>query len=124
MGRKQIRKGHTIYQAARQDCEECVNRARCCPKSGARIVKIRKQNPAVNAYQERMRTEAAKAIYRKRGPVAEFPHAWIKDKIGLRKFHVRGLVKAGIEALWVALTYDVQQWMRLIWRKPAVASGQ
>jgi transposase len=121
LGRKQIRKGHTVYQAARQDCEECVNRARCCPQSGARIVKIRKENPAVNAYQERMRTEAAKAIYRKRGPVAEFPHAWIKDKIGLRKFHVRGLVKAGIEALWVALTYDVQQWMRLIWRKPAVA---
>lgn len=121
LGRKQIRKGHTVYQAARQDCQECVNRARCCPKSGARMVKIRKENRAVNAYQERMRTEAAQAIYRKRGPVAEFPHAWIKDKIGLRKFHVRGLVKAGIEALWVVLTYDVQQWMRLIWRQPAVA---
>jgi len=30
-------------------------------------------------------------------------------------------VKAGIEALWVVLTYDVQQWMRLIWRKTAIA---
>jgi transposase len=121
LGRKQKRKGQTVYQAARQDCERCVNRARCCPQSGARTVKIRKENAAVHAYQERMRTEAAQAIYRKRGQVAEFPHAWIKDKIGLRKFHVRGLVKAGIEALWVVLTYDVQQWMRLIWRKTAIA---
>lgn len=121
LGRKQKRKGQTVYQAARQDCQRCVNRARCCPQSGARTVKIRNENPAVHAYQERMRTEAAQAIYRKRGQVAEFPHAWIKDKIGLRKFHVRGLVKAGIEALWVVLTYDVQQWMRLIWRKTAAA---
>jgi transposase len=121
LGRKQERKGDTVYQAARQDCQGCVNLARCCPQSGARTVKIRKENPVVEAYQERMRTEAAQAIYRKRGQVAEFPHAWIKEKIGLRKFHVRGLVKAGIEALWVVLTYDVQQWTRLIWRKTVVA---
>jgi transposase len=119
--RKQEKKRHTVYQAARQDCQGCVHLARCCPNSGARSVKIKKQKQAVQAYQERMRTEAAKLLYRKRGAVAEFPHAWIKDKIGLRKFHVRGLAKAGIEALWVVLTYDVQQWTRLIWRKAAVA---
>ena len=35
------------------------------------------------------------AVYRQRGPVAEFPNAWIKDKPGLLKFRVRGLAKAG-----------------------------
>ena len=121
MGRNRIEKRYTAYQASRKDCEGCMNRAQCCPKSGARIIKIKKENTAVKAYQERMQEEAMKAIYRKRGPVAEFPHAWIKEKLGLRKFHVRGLIKAGIEALWAAVTYDIQQWVRLRWRQPAVA---
>ena len=85
------------------------------------MIKIKKENRAVKAYQERMQEEAMKALYRQRGPVAEFPHAWIKEKLGLRKFHVRGLIKAGIEALWAAVTYDIQQWVRLRWRQPAVA---
>ncbi len=121
MGRTQIEKRYTAYQASRKDCQGCMHRAQCCPKSGARIVKIKKENKVVKAYQERMREEATKAIYRKRGPVAEFPHAWIKEKLGLRKFHVRGLIKAGLEVLWVAMTYDIQQWVRLRFRQSAVA---
>lgn len=123
MGRQRNAKNYTEYQALRKDCEGCMNRAQCCPKSGARIIKIRKEKRAVKAYQERMREAATKEIYRKRGPVAEFPHAWIKEKLGLRKFHVRGLIKAGIEALWVAVTYDIQQWVRLRWRQPALAAA-
>ena len=123
MGRQRNAKNYTEYQASRTDCEGCMNGAQCCPKSGARMIKIKKENTAVKAYQERMQEEAMKAIYRQRGPVAEFPHAWIKEKLGLRKFHVRGLIKAGIEALWAAVTYDIQQWVRLRWRQPAVAAA-
>ena len=114
---------YTAYQADRAACAACAHRPQCCPRSGARRVKLRKAQPAVAAYAERMRQESARALYRKRGPVAEFPHAWIKEKLGLRKFHVRGLVKAGIEALWAALTYDIQQWARLCWRRRAVAAA-
>ena len=70
-----------------------------------------------------MNTEQAKAIYRERGAIAEFPNAWIKEKLGLRRFHVRGLLKAGMETLWVCLTYNVQQWIRLVWRARLVASA-
>jgi len=69
-----------------------------------------------------METEAAKAIYRQRGAVAEFPNAWIKDKLGLKQFRLRGLVKVRLEVLWVTLTYNIQQWIRLSWR-PALASN-
>jgi hypothetical protein len=113
---------HTVYQADRVDCTACAERSQCCPQSGARRVKIRKTSAAVTAYRERMRQASVRALYRKRGPVAEFPHAWIKEKLGLRKFHVRGLVKAGLEALWAALTYDIQQWARLCWRTRAAAA--
>ena len=38
---------------------------------------------------------------------AEFPNAWIKDKIGLRQFRLRGLVEATLEAVWACLIYNI-----------------
>src|SRR6516164_1443213 len=49
--------------------------------------------------------------------VAEFPNAWIKTKIGLRQFRLRGLAKVIMETLWACLTYNIQQWIRLRWRE-------
>jgi hypothetical protein len=63
-----------------------------------------------------MATEQAQEQYRRRGKVVEFCHAWIKSKLGLRQFHVRGLAKVGTEFLWACLTYNLQQWIRL--RRP------
>jgi hypothetical protein len=63
-----------------------------------------------------MQTEEAKQIYKQRGQTAEFPWAWIKEKLGLRRFRVRGLIKAGLETIWACVTYNIQQWIRLRWR--------
>jgi uncharacterized membrane protein YdcZ (DUF606 family) len=49
----------------------------------------------------------------KRGRIVEFCHAWIKSKLGLRQFHVRGLAKAQMEMLWTCLTFNLQHWIRL-----------
>ena len=56
-----------------------------------------------------------------RQKVAEFPNAWIQDKLGLRKFRVRGMAKAGSELLRAYLTDNIMQWVRLIGRKSAMA---
>jgi hypothetical protein len=48
--------------------------------------------------------------------VAEFLNAWLKEKLGLRWFRVRGLAKVRAGATWAALTYNVQQWIKLRWR--------
>ncbi len=79
----------------------------------------REDVPVVAAFVAKMKTEAAQAIYRLRGAVAEFPHAWLKTKIGLRQFRVRGLQKVRCEVLWACLTYNIQQWFRLRWKAPA-----
>jgi hypothetical protein len=63
-----------------------------------------------------MGTEAAQEIYRLRSAIAEFPNAWLKSKIGLRHFCLRGLQKVRCEVLWACLTYNIQQWVRLRWR--------
>jgi|SRR5271166_4636235 len=112
------------YQARGEDCKVCRHQPKCCPKSGEKgrsvAIKISEQED-VAAFRKKMETEESRAVYRKRGEVAEFPNAWIKEKLGLRKFHVRGLVKAGSELLWACLTYNIMQWERLKWRRAAAA---
>jgi hypothetical protein len=70
----------------------------------------------VNAFIAKMGTDEAQQIYKQRAEVAEFPNAWIKAKFGLRQFRLRGIIKAGMEALWTCLTYNIKLWIRLFWR--------
>jgi transposase len=106
------------YCAARADCQACPVRGQCCPGNQVtgRSVQRTEELPEVVAFREKMKTEAAREIYRGRSEVAETPNLWIKEKFGLRQFRVRGLRKAGIETLWACLTYNISQWIRLRWR--------
>lgn len=106
-----------LYQAAAKDCLQCIYKEQCCPKAmkkGRSLIRS-EPRPEVAALAEKMKTEQAKAIYKQRAPVAEFPNLWIKEKLGLRQFRLRGLQKVRTETLWACLTYNVQQWIRLSW---------
>jgi transposase len=114
------------YQALATDCAVCPLRAQCCPKSrgkGRTVSILVEENPSVVAFRNKMEQAGAKEIYRRRGAIAEFPNAWIKDKIGLYKFRLRGLLKAKTEALWAGLTYNIMIWVRLVWRTRLVQAG-
>jgi len=114
---------HQVYQAHAADCRNCALRAACKPGKQGRLI-VRSENvPAVAAYVAKMQTEAARAAYRRRGPVAEFSNLWLKAKLGLRQFCVRGLKKARCEVLWACLTYNIQQWFRLRWKVRLSAVG-
>jgi hypothetical protein len=65
------------------------------------------------AFRQKMAREEVPKRYRRRGRIVEFCHAWIKSKLGLRQFHVRGLKKVQMEMLWAGLTYNLQFWIRL-----------
>jgi transposase len=114
--------GYVVYRARPTDCRGCPLRAGCQPgKSGRRIVRT-ENAPTVAAYVAKMQTAEAQTAYRRRGPVAEFSNLWLKTKLGLRQFCVRGLRKARCEVLWACLTYNIQQWFRLRW-KPRLAQA-
>lgn len=102
------------YAAAAGDCARCGQKERCCPATTQGRLIVRAEDAAdVAAFRAKMETEKAKKAYKKRGAVAEFPNLWIKEKFGLRQFSVRGLEKVRIEAIWVCMTYNIQQWIRL-----------
>jgi len=112
------------YAAAEGDCAACGQKERCCPTSNKGRLIVRAEDAAdVAAFRAKMATEAAQQVYKKRGAVAEFPNLWIKEKFGLRRFSVRGLEKVRMEAMWVCMTYNIQQWMRLQRKKRLVAAG-
>ena len=111
------------YQAQAEVCEACPFKAKCCPQNAhkGRSVIRAEEAPEVKRFLQKMRTPESQEIYRQRGAVAEFPNAWIKEKLGLRQFRLRGLAKALMEVLWACLTYNIQQWIRLCWR-PTLAA--
>lgn len=111
------------YKALAVDCLACPAKRVCCPRNReGRSIERRAYVAQVQAFRKQMQTDAARALYRQRAPVAEFPNLWIKAKLGLRQFRVRGVSKVRLEALWAALTYNIQQWIRLCW-KPRIAAG-
>lgn len=112
------------YAAKTDDCAECPNKTRCCPSllKGRGIVR-RENTSVVKAFLSKIQTPESKEAYRKRGSIAEFPYAWIKEKIHLRQFRLQGLLKVKMECLWACLTYNIQQWIRLKWRDPEVQLG-
>ena len=99
-----------IYRSPAKQCHACPWHKQCCPpvpRRGGRQITRHGILASVAAFQAKMRTPEAQSIYRDRGRIAEFPHAWIKDKFRLRRFHVSGLLKAGIELTWAALTFNL-----------------
>jgi transposase len=112
------------YRARVADCQSCSFKGQCCPQSKVRSLVRTQEAAPVADFRRKMETESARTIYKQRSGVAEFPNAWIKDKIGLRQFRLRGLIKVTMEALWACLTYNICQWIRLCWRpRQAVQVG-
>ncbi len=111
------------YKASKQDCQTCPAKDQCCPRTKhGRSIERRVLLPDIAAFRKKMQTDEAKAIYKTRSQVAEFPNLWIKTKFGLRQFSVRGVAKVRTESQWVALTYDILQWIRLRWRPKMVSA--
>jgi transposase len=106
-----------IYAAEREECRRCPKRDQCSPQNAmpkhGRTVSLRIEPDALTRFHAKMKTNTAKAIYKQRAPVAEFPHAWLKDKLKWVRLRCRGLAKTAAEALWVCLTYNLQRYFKL-----------
>jgi transposase len=102
------------YRAHPQACQACRFQPACCGREQGkpRLLQRTQEPRAMQQFVERMHQSQAKEIYRQRAGVAEFPNAWIKDKLRLRQFRLRGLGKVRLEVLWACLTYNIQVWIR------------
>jgi hypothetical protein len=103
-----------VYRAPEEACRNCPQREQGAPP-GARaawrrsITRIEEPS-ATTAFKTKMKTEEAREIYAQRLRVAEFAHAWIKERCGLRQLRCRGRLKATMEATWACLSYNLMRW--------------
>jgi len=69
-------------------------------------------SPEVAAWRARMARDTAKAVYRRRGAIAEWTNAQAREH-GLGQFNVRGLVNAMSVGLLLAIVHNGLRWMAL-----------
>jgi transposase len=106
-----------VYRAPKAACRSCALRSQCAPPKAppawVRSMSRSEEPAATLAFKAKMATPEAQEIYALRSRIAEFPHAWIKERCGLRQFRCRGRLKATLEATWAALSYNLIRWFAL-----------
>jgi len=126
-----LNRGHGVrthvYKAPKAACRSCRCRQECAAKkvrADWRRSVGRIEEPAVTtAFKAKMATAKAQKIYALRSRIAEFPHAWIKERCGLRQFRCRGKKKASMEAMWACLSYNLIRWFSLQRQRKAAATA-
>jgi transposase len=115
-----------VYRAPREACRTCALRRQCAPQKArpawVRSIARLEEPAATVAFKAKMATAEAQQIYAQRSRIAEFPHAWIKERCGLRQFRCRGRLKATLEATWAALSYNLTRWFALR-RRPTLTEA-
>jgi len=106
---------HThVYRAPKTACPSCPRRGQCAPQQArpawTRSITRMEEPATTTAFKAKMATAEAQQIYAKRSQIAEFPHAWIKERCGLRQFRCRNRLKATMEATWACLSYNLTRW--------------
>jgi transposase len=116
-----LNRGHGVrthvYRAPKAACSTCIHRQECAPQKSRpdwrRSITRIEEPTTTTAFKVKMKTEEARQIYSQRSQIAEFAHAWIKERCGLRQFRCRGRLKASMEATWACLSYNLARWFRL-----------
>jgi len=106
------------YRAQPRDGRACPFRSQCCPKTaeGGRLLIRTEEDRKVAEFRPKMQRPEYRAIYRQRAPGAEFSHACLKEKKGLRRFLRRGLAPVRTETTWTWRSCNVSIWIRLPWK--------
>jgi hypothetical protein len=106
-----------VYRAPKRACPTCPLRGKCAPQPARpdwrRSITRLEEPSATIAFKQKMATEEAKHIYARRSQIAEFPHAWIKERCRLRQFRCRGREKTTMETIWACLSYNLTRWFSI-----------
>ena len=106
-----------VYHAGKTVCAKCPLRSQCAPASARlawrRSVTRIEEPAATTAFKTKMATDEAQQIYAQRSQIAEFPHAWIKERCGVRQFRCRSRLKVSMEATWACLSYNLARWFSI-----------
>lgn len=101
-----------VEQAQSQVFAPMTHAERIEKRGGDPYERRTKDTDEMAAFRERMKSEAAKTLYKQRPSIAEFPNAECRNR-GLSQFRVRGLENVKIVVLWHAITFNFMRMQQL-----------
>ncbi len=101
-----------VEQAQSQVFAPMTHAERIEKRGGDPYERRAKDTDEMAAFRERMKSDEAKALYKQRPSIAEFPNAECRNR-GLHQFRVRGLEKVKTVALWYAITFNFMRMQQL-----------
>ena len=104
-----------FYRAGSKICKACPLKDKCIPKKTAYKNLTRSEYAdIVIEYKEKMKTDRAKALIKKRGSIVEHPFGTIKQHLGWSHFLVRGIEKVSGENALIMFSYNFRRLLNLI----------
>ena len=98
------------------DCSNCPLASKCLSKKAKKRSIWRDQfEPFREELKERMNTDGARQIYRRRAPAAEGVIGHIKHVMGIRHFLLRGQEKVRTEWLWACSAHNLSKILNSGW---------
>lgn len=105
----------TVREYKCADCSGCQLAGKCLNrKASARTVSRDEYEPLREDLAARMRTDAAREVYRRRAPSIEGVFGCIKGAMGIRGFLTRGRPKVRTEWRWICSAYSMRKLMGLL----------
>ena len=102
------------YLSAAEDCAACPLRNRCLQAQSSQRSVSRDQYESHRERHARHMAQAdSQASYKLRRHAGETPFAWIKQRLGLRQFSLRGLQRVRVEWRWAATAFNLARVLQL-----------
>ncbi|MCX5769790.1 MAG: transposase, partial [Candidatus Hydrogenedentes bacterium] len=93
-----------------EHCPGCPLAPQCLTgKTRYRTLTRDPYEPLREAAARRMATQAGQDLYRGRAPAIETVFALLKDGLGIRRFHLRGLANVRMEWHWTCTAYNLKK---------------
>ena len=104
-----------VYRLGSKICKACPLKDNCIPKKTSYKSLMRSENAdTIIKYKEKMKTDRAKALIKKRGSIVEHPFGTIKCNLGWDHFLVRGIEKVSGENALIMFSYNFKRLLNLI----------
>jgi len=105
-----------------EECEGCEHKHQCTRGGkGGRSIFVGDDDPQIKRLAQRMATEKARELLKKRRVTSEWGFAQMKDSLGWKRFKLRGSKKALGELRLVALAHNVLIWIKKYFLKAMLA---
>jgi transposase len=120
VGQSRDRTGRPYQRYATPACAGCALRAQCTTSRRGRTVERYEGDEYKEAMAAVLQQPTAQAQYRRRAPIAERPHAELRLRQGLVRFHRRGTAGAAVDFALHCIAFDLK-WA--IGQPPARSAG-